>query len=445
MNLAERFIIHIHDHHLFSKNDKLLVAVSGGVDSVVLCKLCQLAGFDFAIAHCNFQLRDEDSMRDEQFVTSLASRFHVPLHTIRFDTRDYALHHKMAIQEAARVLRYAWFEKIRFENQYDYILTAHHADDNIETVVMSFFRGTGIKGLTGIQEKNGKLIRPLLFASRQELEIFLQDNQLEYVQDESNFHDDYTRNYFRNTLLPMIAKVYPDVQANIWANIVRMKDVETLYRQAVEQYKKKWIDHIGSDAYMPVLLMQKTPAMQTVLYEILKEYGFSPAQTAEVIDLMESESGKYILSKTHRILKNRRHLIISPIKEIQNSFVIIEEEGIYPFPEGVIKMDTVSNHEISTDSNMAFLDADTIRFPLIVRPWKTGDYFYPLGMQKKKKLSRFFIDKKLSLIDKEKVWVIEMNKKILWVIGHRIDDRFKVTPSTKNILRLQYIKHDEVH
>lgn len=415
------------------------MAVSGGVDSVVLCHLCKRAGYDFGIAHCNFQLREEDSARDEKFVQALAGERGVPFHLVQFETKQYAEEKKQSTQEAARELRYKWFQKIRAEEGYDFILTAHHADDNIETVLMNFFRGTGITGLTGIKPINGKLRRPLLFAKRAELESYLKNNQLQFVQDETNLHDDYTRNYFRNTVLPQISKVYPEVQQNLLNNIERFKDVEALYRNEIERHQKKLLQKKGSDFLIPVLLLQKTPAYQTVLLEMVKSFGFKASQLPELIGLLESQPGKYMLSSTHRVLKDRKHLVISALNEIPSAAVIIEEEGRYLFAGGTLCVRATSQEDISRNENIASINASLVEYPLILRPWRTGDYFYPLGMQKKKKVSRFLIDKKLSLAEKERIWVVEMDKKIIWVVGHRIDDRFKITDNTTAVLRLELL------
>lgn len=439
MDLLNLFIKNYKSQNLFDPKSKLLVAVSGGVDSVALCQLCRHSGLKFAVVHCNFQLRGDDSERDERFVASLAAQLEVPFFSVKFDTKKYAEENKVSTQVAARELRYHWFEQVRKENNYDYILTAHHADDNVETVLMSFFRGTGIRGLTGIKSKNGKIRRPLLFARRSELENFIEKNKLPYVQDESNLHDDYTRNYFRNTVLPMIEKIFPEASENILSNIERMKEVSLLYRQAIEQHRKKMMVPKGNEWFLPVLLLQKSDAVATILFEIVREYGFTSGQVSEIINLLDSESGKYIVSPTHRILKDRRHLIISPLKESENTSVIMEGFGEYAFAGGTVIVKEMADvpSQISADDAITMLDAKNISFPLILRPWKTGDYFYPLGMPKKKKVSRFLIDKKLSLIEKERVWVVEMNKKIIWVLGYRIDNRFKITLSTEKIIQLE--------
>jgi len=439
MGLLNLFIKNYKSQNLFDPKSKLLVAVSGGVDSVVLCQLCYLSGLNFAIGHCNFQLRGNDSERDERFVVSLANKLKAPFFSVKFDTKKYAEENKVSTQVAARELRYHWFEQVRKENNYDYILTAHHADDNVETVLMSFFRGTGIRGLTGIKSKNGKIRRPLLFARRSDLENFIEENKLPYVQDESNLHDDYTRNYFRNTVLPMIGKIFPEASENILSNIQRMKEVSLLYRQAIEQHRKKMMVPKGNEWFVPVLLLQNSDAVATLLFEMVREFGFTSGQVSEIINLLDSESGKYIVSPTHRILKDRKHLIISPLKESENTSVIMEGFGEYAFAGGTVFVKEIVDvpSQISADDAIAMLDAKNITFPLILRPWKTGDYFYPLGMPKKKKVSRFLIDKKLSLIEKERVWVVEMNKKIIWVLGYRIDNRFKIMPGTEKIIQLK--------
>jgi tRNA(Ile)-lysidine synthase len=442
MSLSDRFTEHYHADNLFTEKDGLLLAVSGGIDSISLCRLCQLSGLNFAMMHCNFQLRGADSLRDEKFVISLAAEMGVPVFTTRFDTKAYAAAKGISTQEAARDLRYAWFEEIRVEHHYDYILTAHHADDNLETVVMNFFRGTGIRGLTGIGEKHGRIRRPLLFARRRELEKFITDERLSFVQDVTNFSDDYTRNYFRNTIIPAIEKVYPEVRENLIGNITRFSETEILYSEAIDRHRKKLVTQKGEELFIPVALLKLQEAHRSILYEIIKDYHFSPGQLTDVLQLLNSDSGKYVLSPTHRILKNRKHLVIAPLERARNVPVIIEGPGSHVFDQGTLNLGSPEpvTGMIPQDSLLACLDAKHLVFPLILRRWRTGDYFYPLGMSKKKKVSRFLIDQKLSMTDKEKVWVVEMNQKIIWVIGLRIDDRFKIRPSTKTQVQLRFLK-----
>lgn len=437
MILLQQFTDYIKQQNLFLPKDKLLLAVSGGVDSVVLCELCKQAGYDFAIAHCNFQLRGEDSKRDENFVTALAKKYGVIFYTITFDTNSIVNQEKKSVEETARDLRYAWFEKLSMEHGYHYVVTAHHANDNIETVLMNFFRGTGIKGLHGILPKQNKIVRPLLFTNKKELSAFATENKLDFVTDYTNEQNDFTRNYFRNELIPAIKKVFPGAEGNILNNITRLGEAEQLYNQAIELHKKKLLEHKGNEIHIPVLKLQQAVPLSTIVYEIIKDYNFTAYQTDDVVSLLRSESGKYIQSYSHRIIRNRKWLVISPTKTVDAQNILIEENDTkIIFENGVLQIEKQSQSlTISHQPSTAQLNAAEIKFPLLLRKWKTGDYFYPLGMQKKKKLSRFFIDQKLSLTQKENVWVIESNKKILWVVGMRIDDRFKITAATKDIIQ----------
>jgi tRNA(Ile)-lysidine synthase len=440
MNFKAFFCEYIHTKHLFHPKDKLLLAVSGGVDSVVLCELCKEAGYDFAIAHCNFQLRGEDSARDERFVEALAKKYNTVFHTISFDTAATATTQKKSIEETARDLRYTWFEKLRVENDYRFIVTAHHANDSIETVLMNFFRGTGIKGLHGILPKQGKIVRPLLFAKKETLTAFAAENNLAFVNDYTNAQNDFTRNYFRNELVPAVKKVFPAVEENILGNIERFGGAEQLYNEAVEGYKKKLLEIKGSEVHIPVLKLQQTKPLATVLFEIIKAYNFTAHQTAEAMALLQSESGRYVQSATHRIIRNRKWLIISPNKTEDAATILIEQDDkTVLYAGGTLRIEEYSTFDIDHSPLTAQLDAAAIKFPLLLRKWKTGDYFYPLGMQKKKKLSRFFIDQKLPLTEKEKVWVLESDKKIVWVIGLRIDDRVKITGKTTTVLQLSVL------
>jgi len=438
MDLIESFRSYIAQHHLFSSGNRLLIAVSGGVDSVVLCELCHQAGYHFEIAHCNFQLRGEESQRDEKFVRSLAEKYQVKIWVRHFDTTDYAAFHKLSIQEAARELRYAWFNEILEEHNFSFLLTAHHLDDSIETSLMNFFKGTGIAGLRGILPRQGKIIRPLLFAGKQELQDYALHHSLQWVEDSSNESDKYTRNYFRHQVIPFIRKIYPGVEKNLTQNLTRFRDTELLYQQSIEWYKKKLLTVKENEVHIPVLKLQQVAPFTTVLYEIIREFGFSAAQTNEVAALLESDSGRYVQSLTHRIIRNRAWLIIVPVKTAEASIIPIEKTGKYYFPGGSLELSPAKNSQPETDRYIACLDAASIHFPLILRPWKTGDYFYPLGMTKKKKLARFFIDQKLSMPEKENTWVLEMDKKIIWVVGRRIDNRFKLKETTKDILRIVY-------
>ncbi|MEX6686698.1 tRNA lysidine(34) synthetase TilS [Danxiaibacter flavus] len=432
---------------LHPSNDELLVAVSGGIDSIVLTDLLIKSKFDVAIAHCNFQLRGAESDRDEAFVHQLADRYGVPLFVQRFNTKQFAEENKLSIQEAARKLRYDWFGEI-LENKTAksgnpaYLATAHHADDNVETMLMHFFRGTGIQGLTGMPfyHKERRMVRPLLFASREEILVYANDHRLAWVEDSSNASDKYTRNLFRNKIIPSLKEVFPQLEENLQGNLQRFSEIAELYTEVVAQHKKKLIETRGSEVHIPLLKLQKTSPLKTIIFEIIKEYNFSSAQVDELIKLFDADNGSFIESASRRIIKNRGWLIIAPKKnDIADHIIIEEKETHVHFSNGELHIKKLdgANIQVSADKDVALLDASAIRFPLLLRKWKQGDYFYPLGMKKKKKLSRFFIDQKLSLVDKESAWVLEMDKKIVWVVGHRIDDRFKLTPGTKNVIAIK--------
>lgn len=444
MSLLQRFKESASQLDLSAK-DKLLLAVSGGVDSVVLCELCHQAGFNFTIVHCNFQLRGGESERDEQFVKDLGKKYGAVVLVKKFDTSPYAAEKKLSIQVAARELRYEWFNAlIEVEQVASYVLTAHHAGDNIETISMNFFRGTGLHGLTGMPARAGKLRRPLLAFSREELLGFSAENQLLFVEDSSNQSSKYTRNLFRNEIIPLVEKVYPQVKENLQNNIRRFLEIEKLYALLTHDLKKKLCRVKGSEIHIPVkqLLSYQNRAL---IFAIIAEYGFLEKQVDEVLKLAESDSGKFISSPggDFRIIKHRHWFIISQQHDPAGT-TVVWEEGQNPlvFPGGQLGYKLMSGTSLTpaTDPHVALLDTSDLGFPLILRRWKDGDYFYPLGMKKKKKLARFFIDQKLSKTDKEKIWVLETNKKIAWVVGLRIDDRFKITPTTKKAIVLSLTK-----
>jgi tRNA(Ile)-lysidine synthase len=423
-----------------TKNDRILVAVSGGMDSVVLAECCSLTDMDYGIVHANFQLRGAESERDELFVRQLALKYNKTFFTKKFETNKFAERERCSIQVAARMLRYEWFRTLmgKDKEHFQFLFTAHQLDDNIETMLMHFFRGTGIAGLTGMPQKNEELIRPFLNISRSRLKDFATSQNLDWVEDSSNASDDYTRNYFRNQLIPSLRNIFPEIHINLEKNLHRFSEASILYQQAIALHKKKLLKPNGSEIHIPILLLKKAIPIQTIIYEIIKEYGFSSAQTEEFVKLMGSTNGKYISGSSHRIIKNRRWLIIAPLEDANINHIIVEREvPSVSYPQGNLHFRDISPKEsqsISKDPRAAFLDAEKIQFPLILRKWKTGDYFYPFGMKKKKKLSRFFIDQKLSKTAKEKVWVLVMNSHIIWVVGHRIDNRFCISNSTSKIL-----------
>lgn len=447
--LPDSFKNYITQEKLFNKNDLLLLAVSGGIDSVVLCDLCYSAGYKFIIAHCNFQLRGGESALDEAFVQTLGQKYNAQVLVKRFDTEAYAISQKCSTQVAARELRYAWFKEIMEgatgnsnKNVPAYLLTAHHADDNVETVLMNIFKGTGISGVRGILPKSGYIVRPLLFAHKKDLQLFLTQHSLAYREDSSNISDKYTRNYIRHNIVPAIEAVYPQAAYNINKAASHFRDAEVLYYQAIAAHKKKLVEFRNDEIHIPVLKLKQAVPLPTIIFEIVKPYGFTPAQTDEILKLLDSETGKFVLSQTHRILKNRNWVVISALNKTSSCIIVIDsktdviffEEGKLTFTRKKFESD---RDNIASPHNIALLDIKDIRFPLLLRKWKEGDYFYPLGMAKKKKIARFLIDQKASLSEKEKTWVLESDKKIVWILNRRIDDRFKVQKNTQHILQIE--------
>lgn len=444
MSLADRFREHIREKDLFLPGDKLLLAVSGGVDSVVLCELCHQAGYDFTVVHCNFLLRGKESERDEVFVRSLAEKYGRPLITERFETAKYASDNKLSVQEAARNLRYDWFADLVKDHTVSaagrsvYLLTAHHRDDNIETLLMYFFRGTGLHGLTGIPAKTGHIRRPLLMFSKEQLLVFASENKLSWVEDSSNLSSRYTRNYFRNELLPALEKVYPQVKENLGDTIGRFIEIEKLYDLSVAQIRNRLCKKKGQEIHIPVKQLMGYQN-RALIYEIIADYGFTEKQVEEVIKLSHSETGRYIQvpENKYRIIRHRHWFIISPVEAASaENIILTEKDKAVTFELGTLSLSLTGNKEPVTDRNTARLDCREITFPLLLRKWKTGDYFYPLGMKKKKKIARYLIDQKLSKTDKEKIWVVESEKRIIWVVGHRIDERYKIKEGTRSVLSL---------
>ncbi|MBG9374820.1 tRNA lysidine(34) synthetase TilS [Panacibacter sp. DH6] len=444
--LLPRFLHFLKEQfHLQPAQTTLLLAVSGGIDSVVLTDLCAKAGFDFLIAHVNFQLRGAESDRDETFVRSLQTKYNKKVFVQKFDTAAYAAEYKLSIQEAARNLRYEWFASLLKKElpAGSKLATAHNANDNIETLLMHFFRGTGLHGLTGmpVNDTSRHIIRPLLFAKRNDVVVYAQDNNLTWVEDSSNSTDKYTRNYFRLQLLPAIKEVFSNVEDNLLANIQRFSEAEDLYMQAVKLHKAKLPEQKGNEWHVPILKWQKAQPLQTITWEIIRDFGFGSAQVNEVLKLFTASNGSFITSDTHRIIRNRQWLIIAPVQnEIAANIVIGQLTGPIHFEHGVLLFGQVTKPQSVTQTTALAVNVDAalLKLPLLLRKWKQGDYFYPLGMQKKKKLGKFFIDNKLSKTEKEKVWVIESDKRIVWVIGYRIDDRFKITTHTKTAVSIAF-------
>ena len=440
--MQNSFVENIKENNLFSPEDNILLAISGGIDSMVLLHLFINSGLKFGVAHCNFQLRGEESDKDEEFVRNETAKCGTPFYFERFDTEEYAKLSGISIEMAARELRYEFFEKIRLENSYDFIATAHHQDDVIETFFLNLSRKTGIKGLTGIKEKSGKIIRPLLFTNRQQIKKYALENDIAYREDSSNYEIIYQRNLIRNKILPLFFNINPAFNANVLASIQNLKETETVYNDfiqaEIERISQKNDGHIAID----IAKISNCKHGKVILFELLTEYNFNASVVNKVYSSLQAEPGKQFFSKTHRLVKDREFFFLSEIKPDENRKFYIDEEDLELFEpfDLTIQKTNAEDFVIDKSTNVACIDLALIQFPLLVRKWQAGDHFQPLGMQGFKKVSDFLIDQKIPLHEKENVWLLCSGKKIIWVIGLRIDDRFKITPKTKTVYKIELVK-----
>jgi len=429
---------------LFNRQDRLVVAVSGGLDSVVLAHLLMKLEYRIELAHVNYGLRGEESDRDEQFVRALAMEWKLQLHVKKVEGADTSVTETRNIQEWARELRYNWLEELIQEDRpipkgrpRSYIVVAHHANDQAETILQNLVRGSGLNGIKGMLPKRKEVCRPLLFAEKEELEQYAKEQQLHWVEDSSNATDKYNRNKIRQQLLPLLKEMYPDSIRRIYLNSRNFQSLAAYTEQQVGRSLKKLIEIKGEEQWLPVRKWKLSTGGRYLLFEWLHGVGFSSDQVEQAITLMNSQTGQSISNGEFQLLKNRNWLILSRREEQLNEWLVMEkEEGEISFAGGRLswKLEEWKGQTIPDDSTMAFLNAKDIQFPLLLRKWTPGDYFYPLGMPKKKKIARFLIDQKISRSDKEKVWVLETGKKICWIVGQRIDDRFKIKPATTQVL-----------
>lgn len=437
--MLQSFFTHIKKEHLFLPSDKILLTVSGGIDSVVMCELFHQAKFNFGIAHCNFNLRNNESDEDETFVEALAEHYHVSSHNISFDTKNFATKKKLSIQVAARQLRYDWFEEVRKQFNYRYIATAHHRDDSIETFFINLIRGTGITGLHGILSKHGYIIRPLLFTNKEEVLLFAKKNKLKHREDSSNASDKYVRNKIRHHLIPLLKELNPDIENTIAEDIERLREVEIILKNEIEIKKNKILVNEKNNISISIKKLKKLKSIHTYLFEFLKPFGFNSANVKEIINSLGSISGKLFLSETHRLIKDRETLIIeniSSLKKENKTHSISKTQKEIKIGIQQLNLSTTSivkNFKPSSSKNIASIDFHKLHFPLEIRKWEKGDVFQPLGMKGKKKLSDYFIDEKFSISKKETTWLLTSEDEIVWIIGERLDDRFKINKKTKKI------------
>lgn len=444
MDLSEKVTRFCKEEKIHLLDKRILVAVSGGKDSMALLHLLAAMKAKIGVAHCNFKLRGADADEDAAFVEKTAKALAVPFYNISFDTKAEMEKRKMGVQETARVLRYEWLEKIRKEEKYAYIATAHHADDQVETMLASFVRGTGIKGLRGMLPNRNNLIRPLLQIKSEAIATYLTEKEIAYRTDSSNAKTDYTRNKLRIEVIPMLEKINPAFVDTLLSQQQLYRWLESSHDALLAKKIAKIFIEKSDSTDISIGLLKKTPHAAYVLYDYLHPHGFNMEQCENMMECLDSISGKQFLSTTHRIVKDRNTFILSKINDIVFTPTLLQlnSAGQITIGNKLLKWHECAISEIvlSEKQNVAYLDKDKIGDELLLRQWLVGDYFYPLGMgMKKKKVSKFFKDIKLSIKDKENVFILADGDKIVWLINHRMDERCKISPNTKRVICFEWV------
>lgn len=429
--MLTKFEKHIASHFSFLTEKKLLVAISGGIDSVVLTHLLHQLKLNISLAHCNFKLREKESDLDEVFVTELAKKLNLKVYTTQFDTQKHSENHKTSTQISARELRYNWFDELVEKHHFNYIITAHHADDNLETFIINLTRGTGLKGLTGIPEINKNIVRPLLIFSREEIENYAVKNNIRWREDQSNSEIKYIRNRIRHKIVPELKAINPELLHSFSKTVTYLKESEQIIKDQINTVSKNSISKENKVVKFDIEKLQQLSNPKIYLYELLKEYGFS--EWNDVYNLLSAQSGKFIIANNYRLLKDRDFLLLSKINNNIATFSV-SEKGI----SSPIKISIEPTEESTNSKNEILVDKSLLNFPLTLRKWQEGDIFFPLGMKGKKKVSKYFKDEKLSLIDKENTWLLCSDQnEIIWIVGKRQDRRFTVSENTKNSIKIR--------
>lgn len=439
--MIREFKSFISENQLIRKTDKILLAVSGGMDSMAMAELFRAADYDYAFIHCNFKLRGSDSEADYAFVKETAQRHGVAFFSRSFETQDIADSSSDSVQMVARDLRYDYFNEIAQKEEFDIIATAHHLDDQIETFFINLSRGCGIAGLHGIRLKQGKLIRPVMFASREDIEEFIHQNNIAYREDVSNQSLKYKRNLIRHKLIPLFLELNPNFREEMGANISRLSGTEGVYRQFINEMKQALLNESDNSISIDIARLKDLHPLRTFLFEFISPYGFNAADVENIITALDSIPGKMFFSASHRLLLDRKKILLTKlIGEDKYTFEYTLNREDLSLGEPVklkISMIRAGDYEIPLDQNIASLDLDKLAFPLMLRRWKAGDLFIPLGMKNRKKLSDFFIDEKFSRLQKEQTWVLCSGEDIVWVVGSRIDERYRITSETREVYKIE--------
>ena len=436
--MLDQFQAYINRYHLIAESDRLILALSGGMDSMVLADLLLKMKVDFVVAHCNFHLRGEESDGDEQFVRKFAEKYGIQCFVKHFDTEQYAAEQSVSIEMAARDLRYAWFEELRQQLGYDKIAVAHHADDQAETFFMNLLRGAGLRGLKGMQPQNGVIIRPLLWASREQIHQYALENNITWREDHTNAETIYLRNKIRNQLLPVFDELHPEARQGLYKSLEHLASENELYRELLQEKLNQIVERNGEIQSIPHSAFFIQHSAFQLLFEWLRQYNFNTDQCRFIFEAIESGIGNKYFSPTHQLVIGRNELQLSEIKSVSDEEIQIEAgqmEIFLPIHLCFSQFEKTADFFIDKSSHIAQLDADKIQFPLTLRHWRHGDRFHPLGMKGSKLLSDFFVDQKLTEFQKRNIWLlVSADHKILWVVGYRMDDRFKIGERTRTVL-----------
>tara|TARA_B110000091_G_scaffold190523_1_gene213727 strand:- start:197 stop:1525 length:1329 start_codon:yes stop_codon:yes gene_type:complete len=429
----------IADNFPFLKDKKLLIAISGGVDSVVLTQLLFDLNFDISFAHCNFKLREKESDLDALFVKEFAQKLNVPFFTTSFDTEKFAKENKQSTQIAARNLRYAWFEEISSQNNFDFILTAHHADDNLETFLINLARGSGLDGFTGIPEVHKNIARPLLIFSREEVLNFATENAIVWREDQSNASTKYIRNKIRHQIVPVLKEINPSLLDTFAKTTKNLQECKQVLTDHIKEVHPRVFSPFGTQEEasfeLDIQEINKLSNPKAYLFYILKPYHFT--EFNDIVALLTAQPGKKVLSKTHQLLKNRASLLLTKIDEKEAQTIYYIEENITKITHPISLSLHKEFEEIVKDKNTIYVSKEKLTFPLLIRKWKNGDSFYPVGMKGRKKISKYFKDEKYSLLEKEQTWLLYNNdQNLIWVIGKRQDNRFYTSVRNENTFRI---------
>jgi tRNA(Ile)-lysidine synthase len=440
---VKHFTDFIEQNNLFEHDSKVLAAVSGGMDSVLMAHLLKSAGFNFGIAHCNFQLRGDESLQDQEFCNNLAIQLGVPFHTTSFDTLKHVADQKISTQMAARDLRYQWFEQVRQQSGYTVIALAHHQNDAIETILLNLTRGTGIAGLHGILPKNGSLVRPMLFLKREEIQSLVDSCGLPYVEDSSNASVKYARNKIRLEVIPKLKALNPALERTFENNLAHFRDLELFLEQRVDALKKELFVHQGDEIHLQLADLKKLEPKRLLFFKLLQEYGFSETVIDDLISALDKHPGRVFESPGFRLILDRDRLILTKQNPHQHPEALINkndhEVDFSGYKLAILRDDSpliIKNNPMAVS-----IDTDLLIYPLTLRPWQQGDHFYPLGMKSGKKVSDFFIDQKVPLHQKNEIpLLVNGNGDIIWIGGYRPDERYKVSDNTKKVTIFELYK-----